>query len=418
MGALRGRAAPVITVLLLFLVFAGIAALRQRSAQQDYPTGSTHSVSDGGARAFFLWLEAAGARVGRLEGNQSVVRARPDALFLIQPPFGVGATGRAALEDVAERGGTIVLAGHSPSTLEYATQLGVRTRLTGSPIDEASTPAAGGAPRLAVPVRTRVSLESAPAARPLLQAPDGRVVALRLPYRRGTLVVISSPLPLTNQGLRHADTARFVYRELIAPLTAPSAPGAAAGGASVLFDESLHIDARGGLSPDASLTGRVQRFVLRTPLGWAAVYGGLLFFVYLLLSGRRLGPALRPVRAAAVSRTMYEHVQALANLYRRGGQLRALRSHFSRHYRRRIARALGTAALLDQPLTVPELLERGLSPERARKIAAAIAAIAAIDAARSERALGEAVRHADAALEGLRAGTVQGYPQETEMSAA
>ena len=399
MSALRARAAPALTVLLLFLVFAGIAVLRQRAQQPDYPTGSSHSNQPDGARALFLWLEATGGRVARLESNQSLVRARPDLLLLVQPSFVVGNAGRLAFDDVAERGGTVVLAGHSPTTLEYAADLGLRTSFAGSVVETATTPP-GVSPQLTVPVRTRVSLQGGV---PLLQAPDGRVVAARRSHGRGEVVVLSSPLPLTNEGLRDPDTARFLYREIVAPLA--RVPG----GASVLFDESLHADPTGSLSPEASLTTRIQRFVFSTPIGWAAVYGGLISFVYLLLSGRRLGPALRPVRAATASRTMYEHVQALANLYRRGGQFLALRAHFSRHYRRRIARALGPyAAALDRPLTTPELVERGLSPARAQQIAAAIAAI---DAARSERALGEAVRRADAATEGLRAGLVQGYPQ-------
>ncbi|HET7770032.1 MAG TPA: DUF4350 domain-containing protein [Chloroflexota bacterium] len=405
MSALRQRAGPFLTVLVLFLVFAGIAVLRSRQQETDYPAGSSHSVEPDGARALYLWLEAAGGRVGRLEGNQSLVRARPDALLIIQPSFVAGGGGRMAMDDVTDRGGTVILAGHSPTALEYASELGVRSSLTGSVIETATTPLAAG-PQLSVPVRTRVSLQGGT---PLLQGPDGRIVATRRAVGRGQVVVLSTPLPLSNEGLRDPETARFVYRELVAPLT--RVPG----GASVLFDESLHADPTGALSPDASLTTRMQRFVFSTPLGWAAVYAGLLVFGYLLLAGRRLGPALRPVRAEGASRTMYEHVQALANLYRRGGQLLALRAHFSRHYRRRVARALGTAAVFDRPVAPDELMERGLSPGRAQQIAGALAAI---DAARSERALGEAVRRADAALEGLRFVPLQGYPQESEKIAA
>jgi hypothetical protein len=349
-------------------------------------------------------LEAAGARVGRLEGNQSLVRAQPDALLIVQPSFVAGGGGRIAIDDVTDRGGTVVLAGHSPTALEYASELGVRSSLTGSVIELATTRLPSD-PQLTVPVRTRVSLQGGTT---LLSAPDGRVVALRRAVGRGQVIVLSTPLPLTNEGLRDPDTARFVYRELVAPLT--RVPG----GASVLFDESLHADPTGALSPDASLTTRMQRFVFSTPLGWAAVYAGLLSFGYLLLSGRRLGPALRPVRAEGASRTMYEHVQALSNLYRRGGQFLALRAHFSHHYRRRVARSLGTAAVFDRPLTPDELTERGFSSDRAQQI---VTALTAIDAARTERALGEAVRRADAVLEGLRLVPVQGYPQESEKTA-
>ena len=396
MSTMRGRAGPIFTVLVLFLVFAGIAWLRTQREKEDYPTGSSHSVEPDGARALFLWLEAVGARVDRLEGNQSILRARPDVLFIVQPSFGIGTTGRIAFDDVAERGGTIILAGHSPTFVEYASDLGVRATFAGSVAEEATTLPTASSPRLTVPVHTRINLDGGPASRTLLQAPDGRVVAVRTPYKRGSLVVIASPLPLTNEGLRDPDTARFIHRELIAPATVSGSP-------TILFDESLHLDPRGGLSPDASLTTRIQRFVLNTPLGWAAVYAGLLIFLYLFLSGRRLGPALRPVRAEAASRTMYEHVQAMAGLYRRGGQFLALRAHFSRHYRRRVARALGSAVVLDRPLAAPELVERGLSPARAQAI---VSATTAIDAARGERPLGDAVRQADAALDGLRSASI------------
>jgi hypothetical protein len=246
-----------------------------------------------------------------------------------------------------------------------------------------------------------VRLQGGVSAQPLLISADGRVVALRQPYRRGTLIVLSTPHPLTNQGLRNPDTARFVYRELVAPLTAGGARAgaqAAPGAPVVFFDETHHEDPQLGGGPDASFAARLQRYVIATPLGGAAVYAGVLVFAYLLLSGRRLGPALRPVRAGAASRTMYEHVQALAGLYRRGAQFLSLRAHFSRHYRRLVARALGTAALLEGRVSAEELVERGLSERRAAAIAAAIAEI---DAARTERQLGEAVKQADDAVSAI-----------------
>jgi len=415
-GALRSRLKPVLTVLVIFAVFAVLAWVRQRAAQPDLPPGSSYSNAPDGARAVLLWLEATGLRAGRLEGTQTIVQARPDALFVIQPGFDITSTGRLAFDDVANRGGTLVLAGYTPTLLEYAAELGVRSSLDGNIIETASPPrgtarlagapgASGGAASLTVPVRTRVRLQGAAGAQPLLVSSDGRVVALRQSYKRGTLIVLSTPEPLTNEGLRDPDTARFVYRELVAPLIAgpQGSPGIQP---VVLFDETHHADPQLGLGPDASFATRLQRYVLTTPLGGAAVYAGALLFLYLLLSGRRLGPALRPVRAGAASRTMFEHVQALAGLYRRGAQFLPLRAHFSRHYRRLVARALGTAALLEGRVAPEALMERGLSPRRAQAVADAIAGI---DAARGERQLGEAVKHADAAVEGLRVGTLR-YP--------
>ena len=425
MGDLRNRLKPVLTVLVVFAAFAVLAWVRDRAAQPDLPPGSSYSNAPDGTRAALLWLEAAGLRAGRLEGTETVVQAQPAALFVIQPGFDITSTGRLAFDDVASRGGTLVLAGYTPTLLEYAAELGVRSSFDGDVIETASPPrgvpgrpgAPAGAAPLTVPVHTRVRLQGAPGAQPLLVSSDGRVVALRQPYKRGTLIVLSTPEPLSNDGLRDPDTARFVYRELVAPLIAgpqsatgsagtPASPGSSASPPVVLFDETHHADPQLGLGPDASFTTRLQRYVLTTPLGGAAVYAGALLFLYLLLSGRRLGPALRPVHAGAASRTMFEHVQALAGLYRRGAQFLPLRAHFSRHYRRFVARALGTAALLEGRVTPEALVERGLSPRRAQAIADGLAAI---DASRSDRQLGEAVRRADTAVEGLRVGTLR-YP--------
>ena len=68
-------------------------------------------------------------------------------------------------------------------------------------------------------------------------------------------------------------------------------------------------------------------------------------FVYLLLSGLRLGPPVRPRPPTETRRTMYEHVQMLASLYRRAGQLSAARDAFSRHYARLRTRSDSSLAL-------------------------------------------------------------------------
>jgi ABC-type phosphate transport system auxiliary subunit len=45
------------------------------------------------------------------------------------------------------------------------------------------------------------------------------------------------------------------------------------------------------------------------------------------------------VSADVAERTMYEHVQMLANLYRRAGQVEAARAALIRHYTHRLAQA-------------------------------------------------------------------------------
>ncbi|HXI18151.1 MAG TPA: hypothetical protein VNM48_17445, partial [Chloroflexota bacterium] len=269
-------------------------------------------------------------------------------------------------------------------------------------------PASG---RLMVPVATELRIERSPDVRPLLEGPGGEVVAASRAHRNGTVVVIASELPFTNEGLRDGDTARWVHRELVARVldparstatgTAPSPPGNL-----VYFDETHRAPPGASGADEESLTRRMLRWGTATPLGGAALYGGALVFVYLLLTSGRLGPPLRPVRAGAANRTMYEHIEALGGLYRRGGQFLALRAHYARQYRRHITLTLGSAAptVTEGRLDPHELAVRGLSSERAAAVATAVADI---DGARNERQLGAAVRRAEEAFSGLGSGTLR-----------
>ena len=69
---------------------------------------------------------------------------------------------------------------------------------------------------------------------------------------------------------------------------------------------------------------------------------------------------------------MYEHVQMLANLYRRAGQLPTVRAAFARQYRRELARG-------------------GVSSRSPNRTAALAEALARIETARSESELIAAV---------------------------
>ena len=102
------------------------------------------------------------------------------------------------------------------------------------------------------------------------------------------------------------------------------------------------------------------------------LYAALLTFVFLLLTGRRLGPPVYLRSAAEAPRTMYEHVQMLANLYRRAGQLSVVRAAFSRHYARVLAHS---RALPRRPPAA--LAERLARIDAARNESDLVAAVAA-----------------------------------------
>lgn len=403
---MRRRLGPVGWVLLVFAILVGVALLRGGREQEPLPAGSSLSAQPTGARALFLWLEAAGARTQRLQAVQGTLRGRPDTLLVIQPAFPVLPITRTVFDDVPARGGTLVLVGDSGSLQDYAARFDVHLGRTPAPRTLAvpvSVPAAapgasapqgtsGTAGRPPVRVSASHRIERADGATPLLVTPERDWIAVRKPYRGGTLVVLSSYYPLSNEGLHDPATARFVYQEIIAPAlpSQPSQPaGTSAGSHSVAFDET-HRNLPGG-APAAGSATQLLGWVLRRPGGGAAAYAVALVFVYLLLSGRRLGPALRPVAAGGASRTMYEHVQALAGLYQRARQLPYLRQFYAHHYRRLVARAIGTDAPTARPgpLDAQELASHGLPPDRAAAVAEAVARI---ETSGSERQLVEAVR--------------------------
>ena len=325
-----------------------IGALRLASERTPLPTGSSYSTQPDGAMGLYAWADAVGAGSRRLQDLASSTDP-PTTLIVLQPESPLDATERDAFDSVAARGGTIVLAGDSLPWLLYARGLGVTVEPLAASPSSFSTPDG-----LILAVSGRYRLRADGAER-LLIRPDGDVLAVRLAYKQGSLVVIASPEPLTNARLSHADTARFVLREIISPSV----------GGTLAFDEVHHSFAPVGAGPIS-----VNQLLFGTPGGHALIYAALLTFAYLVLSGRRLGPPLPAGSPPETHRTMYEHVQMLGSLYRRARLLASARTAFSRHYARRLARR-GSGS--------PERSAALRRIESARTEAELIAAVAAFD---------------------------------------
>jgi uncharacterized protein DUF4350 len=291
-----------------------IGAIRLATQPAEQPPGSSLSSAADGALALYTWMSEMGVQTERVSTRS--FDAAVGAVIIVQPPTVLDSAARGAFNAVADRGGTIVLSGDSVQWLLAARNFGV-TVDTASPTSRAVTPDG-----LSFPIGDRFRLH-ADAATPILLADDGQWLGLEMPYRQGRLILISSSIPLSNTGLSDPSIARFVYRTVVAPLA----------GQTVAFDEFERAPALTGASPSS-----INQLLFQTSGGLAIVYAALLTFAFLLLAGRRLGPALAEPSAAESRRTMYEHIQMLADLYRRAGQLHAMRESFSRHYARRLAR--------------------------------------------------------------------------------
>ncbi|MBV8084432.1 MAG: DUF4350 domain-containing protein [Chloroflexi bacterium] len=326
----------VLIVALVFAVLCAAAWIRQSTAQQVYPRGSSFSTQPSGSRALMLWMNAAGIQAQRREAAAGS-KASPDELLLIEPLVPLLPPDKARLDAVADRGGTLVLAGNF-AIRSFLDALGITSKV-GQLEEQGMTD--GG---LIVSMNTALSLQASDGT-PLLTAADGSVLALREPYRQGTVIALASATPLTNEGLRENDTARFVYEQIVSRMPA---------NAVVAFDEAYHQPPGGG-SPLSFGPDTILPFALRNSAGAAVLYACGLVFLFLVLSGRRLGPPVPPAQAEAASRTMYEQVQAVAGLYRRSRQFAGLRAHFTTHYRRQATRALGTTSgELDRALAAVE----------------------------------------------------------------
>jgi hypothetical protein len=222
----------------------------------------------------------------------------------------------------------------------------------------------------------------------LLRSSRGDPLAYSVPVQSGRVIAISSAGPLTNDGLRDASTARWVLREIVSPTAA---------NASVAFDEAHHSLPISATAESEEQT--LDELLLTTAPGRALLLGMAFVFVYILLTGARLGPALRPREAAESNRTMFEHVQAMAALYRRSRQLGYLREHFLRHYRRVVGRAMGVDALDDG--VVEGVAERSYEPGTRAALREVGTSLEAVASAGSDRQLIEAVGRIELALETL-----------------
>lgn len=377
-NALRGPLA----ILAVFALAVAVAWYTFRPPEVPQPTGSSNSYEPDGTQALYQWLEALGMRTTRLDQPTISTSAPPRMLFVIEPEQAIAeATTRAEFDTVAEAGGTLVVAGDSLSTRDYLADLGVTVELV--PTVDAATVVESNA-ILALSARARVR---AAGAEPLLVAPTGDWLALRMPYRAGTLVAFATAAPLTNEALRQPETAAFVYETLAEPL----GPGA-----QVAFDE-VHYAAS---TVETVQPPSFNRLLADTPLGRAVLYAAVATFLYLWLANRRLGPPLPAASAAALARTMLEHVEALAGLYRRGKHVETAGRHFAQHYRRGLAHSLGVDP---SHLHTAEEMRAALKTHAVSESTADVLAraFATFDLARSETDLARGIAQAESALESL-----------------
>ncbi len=311
--------AAILATATVVFAFATVAAAPTTSGR----TGSVYDEGAGGAAALRRYLEAMGARTTTVQGD----RFAPDAsaasvLFILGATEAITPTDAASVKKFVAAGGTVVV----------ATDLGLLERplldafgvsITGIALP-GTHPLANAVfadpPARALAVDRVGSLSLGPKA--LALATDGRTtVAAAVREGRGTFYVVASLGPFLAAGLGQADNARVALA---------FAHDALVPGGVVAFDEYHH-----GAHPSADVLVLMQS----TWPGRALVFAVAAGFLYLVLSGRRLGPPVpldpRPARSSL------EYIRGFAGLVRRSGRGEIARRRLRRDLRGGLARALG-----------------------------------------------------------------------------
>ena len=316
-------------VLVALVLFAALAALAVASGASGSGTGggsgfgrsaSIYDESPGGASVLRRYLEGVGLTVVPVQGDRFAPSgAGITTLFVLGPTDLIDATDLQLLHDFVRTGGTLVI----------ATDIGLNERRL---LDDFGLSPRGSALRggdvavrsvafAAPPVRT-LNVDYGVALRPRddatsLVIDDGAPIVALASEGRGWVFAVGSLGPFVNAGIGLADNGRFAL-------------ALAGGAARVGFDEYHH-----GARPAPSFTALLEQTWLGRGLLAAFARG----FVYLALTGRRLGPPLpldpRPPRSSL------EYVRGFAGLARRSGHGEIARRRLRDDLRRELARQAG-----------------------------------------------------------------------------
>jgi len=286
-------------------------------------TGSVYDDGPGGAAALRRYLQAMGASTTTLQGDRFVPdAAAASVLFILGATEAITPTDAGNVKKFVAAGGTAVVA-TDLGLLERPLLDAFDIRITGI-ASPGTHPLANALfadpPARAIAVDRAGSLSIGPNA--LALATDGRTsIAAAVHEGRGTFYVVASLGPFLAAGLGAADNARVALA---------FAHDAVAGGGTVAFDEYHH-----GSHPSTDVLVLMQN----TWPGRALVFASVAGLLYLVLSGRRLGPAVpldpRPARSSL------EYIRGFAGLVRRSGRGEIARRRLRRDLRGGLARSLG-----------------------------------------------------------------------------
>jgi hypothetical protein len=310
--------------LALFIATLVASALTSDSSGGVSRSASVYDAGPGGAASLRKYLEAMGTSTATVQGDAFAVDPKEiGVLFILGPSETFTQFDASALKRFVAAGGTAVLAtdaGALDGALLEAFDLGVAGVL-GPGQYRVGGVAFTNPPTHSIVLDRGVTLSLGAGRVPLATTDGGRPFVALAREGAGSLIVVGSVAPFLTAGLGEADNGRFALA-LAAPAIAQRR--------TVAFDEYHH-----GVHP----TTDALVLLTRTWPGRALLFVGVAFLLYLIASGRRLGPALpldpRPPRSSL------EYIRGFAGLVRRSGHGEIARRRLRRELHATLARELG-----------------------------------------------------------------------------
>ena len=370
------RSLQPLAVLLVALVLIGVIAVAGAVPPSDDSNPSSRSAGRLGTLALYTWLGRLGLSVSRVSGTFTLDAA--DVLVEYDPSVDFSPAELDSVTSFLHRGGDLLLVLDSTSVAQAVPlleRLGVQIDTTAAA--GTAVPAQPFDPADAVhqvPVGPGFALLEQHPLVPLLRE-NGDVVAGGAQLGAGRAYVVGDSQPLSNDGLRHDDSASFVLSLL-----------ERTGGGRIAFDEFHHGEGGGTDAAAAIFAG---------PVGVAAALAAILVVVFLAVSGRRIGRAV-PAADTTTAPSATTYVTAMADLFARSRRRGMIAGRYADELKRRVGALTGVAAHLDDGSFVAALAAAG--DARAAEIHALLSRARRLEAGNpDERALLHLARDIDAA---------------------
>jgi len=352
-------------VLLVALVIVAVLAVAIAVPPSNNGDPSSRSAGKLGSLALYTWLGRLGLPVSRLSGTFDL--GATDVLVDYDPSVAFTKPELDSVMRLVQRGGDLVLV-FDPGTVDTALPLlqRVGVEIAGTAPAGPATPAQPFDPAgrvHTVPTSAGFALLEQPPLVALLRS-GGMVVAGGVRVNGGGRAwIVADSAPLSNDGLRHGDSAFFVLSLL-----------ERARGGRIAFDEFHHGE--GATSGGAGS-------IFAGPVGLAALLAAVLLVVFLAVNGRRVG---RPVAAGGDARvpSAATYIDAMGELFARSRQRGAIAQRYADELKRRVSAVTGVDSGLDDAAFIEAVA--GAQPESSDALRALLGRARALAGGRPDEA--------------------------------